>query len=123
MDEVELSSVFPVRPSAGAFDARTIRNSQNGPELLSLSVIVGEGTNTLDLFTQIHSPVSLRHLESLAIGGIGGEDVVHQIAALLDIAKPSDLTINCVDFDLGNFFYLLRRQLLNIRPNSTTATS
>ncbi|KAK0492306.1 hypothetical protein EDD18DRAFT_1109057 [Armillaria luteobubalina] len=100
MDEVELSSVFPVRPSAGAFDAKTIRNYQNGPELLSLSVTVGEGTNTLDLFTQIHSPVSLRRLESLAINGTGGEDVIHQIAALLDIAKPYDLMINCVDFDL-----------------------
>ncbi|KAK0438640.1 hypothetical protein EV421DRAFT_2021231 [Armillaria borealis] len=108
MDEVELSSVYPVRPSAGAFDARTIRDYQNGPELLSLSITVGEGTNTLDLFTQIHSPVSLRHLESLAIDGIGGEDVVHQIAALLDIAKPSDLTINCVDFDLA------RPPLLNL---------
>ncbi|KAK0185491.1 hypothetical protein F5146DRAFT_1165340 [Armillaria mellea] len=121
VDEVELSGVFPVHPSAGAFDAKTIRDYQNGPELLSLSVTARESTNTLHLFTQIHSPVSLRYLESLAINGTGGEDVIRQIAALLDIAKPCDLEINCVDFDLGNLFLPLLAPPSKIFPKTAQA--
>ncbi|KAK0201374.1 hypothetical protein DFS33DRAFT_980276 [Desarmillaria ectypa] len=101
VDEVELSGVFPAHANTQMFDVQTIRNSQNGPEISALSISVGEGTNTLGFFTQIHSPVSLRRLDNLVIDGTGGEDVVHQIATLLDIAEPSDLSIRCVDFHLA----------------------
>ncbi|KAK0482164.1 hypothetical protein EDD18DRAFT_1112655 [Armillaria luteobubalina] len=35
----------------------------------------------------------------LATNDIGGENVIHQIVALLNVAKPYDLRINCVVFD------------------------
>ncbi|KAG7442259.1 uncharacterized protein BT62DRAFT_922693 [Guyanagaster necrorhizus] len=99
LDEVKLTStnIFAVHANIQAFDAQTIRNNQHGPEISSFSISVGEGTtNTLDPFIRINSPVSFRRLETLAIEGTGGEDVIRQIATLIDIAEPCDLSVNCV---------------------------
>ncbi len=82
-------------------DAHTIMLNQQGPEIQYLDITVCEGSNILDIFTQLWSPVSFSKLEKLSISGRGGRNVGQQIARLIEISIPLVLNINCEGFDPG----------------------
>ncbi|KAK0244724.1 hypothetical protein EDD85DRAFT_210188 [Armillaria nabsnona] len=91
---------FQVHPLS--MDAHTIMLNQQGPEIQYLDIAVCEGSNILDIFTQLWSPVSFSKLEKLSISGRGGRNVGQQIARLIEISIPLDLNINCEGFDLAH---------------------
>ncbi|PBK95935.1 hypothetical protein ARMGADRAFT_753762 [Armillaria gallica] len=84
-----------------SMDAHTIILNQQGPEIQYLDITVCEGSNILDIFTQLWSPVSFSKLEKLSISGRGGGNVGQQIVRLIEISIPLDLNINCEGFDLA----------------------
>ncbi|KAK0477363.1 hypothetical protein IW261DRAFT_286820 [Armillaria novae-zelandiae] len=72
------------------------------PEIQVLDIIVCEGSNILDIFTQLWSPESPPRLEKLSISGSSSRNVGRQLTRLIEISTPFDLDMNCVGFGLTN---------------------
>ncbi|KAK0201397.1 hypothetical protein DFS33DRAFT_1489326 [Desarmillaria ectypa] len=87
-----ITGTFQVHPLF--MDANSIMLNQQGPEILYLDITVSEGSNILDIFTQLWSPMSFSKLEKLSISGRGGRNVGQQIARSVEVSVPFDLNID-----------------------------
>ncbi|KAK0460140.1 uncharacterized protein EV420DRAFT_1641470 [Desarmillaria tabescens] len=96
-----ITNDFPSQ-TLSAIPARTVMANQQGPQILSLDITVGEDCDTIvDFFNQPWSPLSFLYFGDLKISGkgmAGGKDIAKEIARLVDISVPSKLDVNCANF-------------------------